>query len=157
MTSIFRRHARGRPPHPDVLTPAEWRVLQEIREGRTNPEIAERLDLSRNTVKTHVSSMLSKLDLRDRDELAAWRGEPAAAHARRSRLLAPFGWLTSRVTGGVAVSVVVGAVFIGFVVAMESGQVTDGAPRTPPATAAPSVHARTSYRRRRRSKSTYVS
>ena len=34
---------RGRPPHPGVLTPAEWRVLEELREGRTNAEIAVRL------------------------------------------------------------------------------------------------------------------
>ncbi len=126
MTSIFRRHSRGRPPHPDVLTPAEWRVLEEIREGRSNPEIAERLGLSRNTVKTHISSMLSKLDLRDRDQLAVWRGEPVVASARRSFLLAPFGWLTAKAVGGVVVSAVAGALVIGFVVAMDSGRLTGG-------------------------------
>lgn len=52
---------RGRPPHPDVLTPAEWRVLELLREGLSNPEIAERLGLSRDTVKTHVGAILSKL------------------------------------------------------------------------------------------------
>lgn len=94
MTSIFRRHPQGRPPHPDVLTPAEWRVLDEVRKGCSNPEIAERLGLSRNTVKTHVSSILDKLELRDRGDLAVWGGRPA--HAQRSLLFAPLGWLASK-------------------------------------------------------------
>lgn len=133
MTSIFRRHSRGRPPYPDVLTPAEWRVLEEIREGRSNPEIAERLGLSRNTVKTHISSMLSKLDLRDRDQLAAWRGEPVVTSERRSFLLAPFGWLSSKVIGGVAMAGVSVLLVGALVVAMESGRATGGDPQLPPA------------------------
>src|SRR5690606_20377319 len=72
------RRLPGRPPHPDVLTPAEWRVLDEVRRGRSNPEIAERLGLSLPTVKTHVSSMLAKLDLPDRHAPARWHGRPAA-------------------------------------------------------------------------------
>lgn len=135
MTSTFRRHSRGRPPHPDVLTPAEWRVLEEIRESRSNPVIAERLGLSRNTVKTHISSMLSKLDLRDRSDLAMWRGEPALVRSRRSFLLAPFGWLTAEVAGGVAVAAVIALSVGALIVAMESGRVTDGAPETPPVAA----------------------
>ena len=64
---------RGRPPHPDVLTPAEQRVLEELRKGGTNAEIAVRLGRSPETVRTHVASMLAKLELADRYELAAWR------------------------------------------------------------------------------------
>ena len=75
----------GRPPHPDVLTPAEWRVLEHVREGRPNAEIAVRLGISVNTVRYHVSNMLAKLDQPDRHALAAWDGEP------RER----FGWLPS--------------------------------------------------------------
>ena len=63
----------GRPRHPDVLTPAEWRVLDALREGGTNAAIAARLGLSADTVKTHISNMLAKLELRDRRALAAWR------------------------------------------------------------------------------------
>ena len=66
---------RGRPPHPDVLTPAEQRVLEELRRGGTNVEIAVRLGLSPETVKTHIASMLAKLALDDRHTLAAWRAE----------------------------------------------------------------------------------
>ena len=44
----------GRPPHPEILTPAEQRVLAELRRGGTNAEIAERLGIGRETVKTHI-------------------------------------------------------------------------------------------------------
>ena len=71
----MQRNRRGRPRHPDVLTPAEWRVLDALREGGTNAEIASRLGLSPDTVKTHISNMLAKLELRDRRALAAWRPE----------------------------------------------------------------------------------
>ena len=71
----FRRR-RGRPPHPDVLTPAEWRVLEHLRAGLTNAEIASRLAVSRETVKTHVSNMLAKLELEDRVVLAQWTPHP---------------------------------------------------------------------------------
>ncbi len=86
---------RGRPPHPDVLTPAEWRVLEHVRRGESNPEIAATLGVSVNTVRAQVSSMLSKLGLRDRRALAAWEGEPAMS-PRRSPLFAPLGWLGAK-------------------------------------------------------------
>jgi DNA-binding CsgD family transcriptional regulator len=86
---IFPRRTQGRPPHPDVLTPAEWRVLEELRRGRSNPEIARELGISLNTVKTHVSSMLGKLGLAHRHELAAWRGEPAAVRDARREGVRP--------------------------------------------------------------------
>ncbi len=71
----MEHHRGGRPRYPGVLTPAEQRVLEELRNGGTNPEIAERLGISRETVKSHIASMLSKLGLADRRELAAWRPE----------------------------------------------------------------------------------
>src|SRR5262245_4767569 len=66
---------RGRPPYPGVLTPAEERVLECLRAGRTNQQIADELGISAATVKTHVASMLSKLYLSDRHQLAAWQPE----------------------------------------------------------------------------------
>ncbi len=73
--------AGGRPRHPDLLTPAEWRVLEHLRAGRTNADIAIELGLSINTVKYHVANILAKLDLHSREELAAWK--PAPAHRAR--------------------------------------------------------------------------
>ncbi|MXY88790.1 MAG: hypothetical protein F4Y92_08025 [Dehalococcoidia bacterium] len=69
------RRGRGRPPHPDLLTPAEQRVLDELRQDGTNAEIALRLRISPDAVKYHISNMLGKLDLPDRHALAAWHPE----------------------------------------------------------------------------------
>ncbi|MDP1528361.1 MAG: LuxR C-terminal-related transcriptional regulator [Rhodoferax sp.] len=68
------QRVRGRPPHDDVLTPAEWRVVEAVRHGMTNPGIALRLDVSTDAVKFHVGNALQKLNLGSRADLRRWNG-----------------------------------------------------------------------------------
>jgi len=65
---------RGRPPHDDVLTPAEWRVVEAVRHGMGNAEIAGRQGVSPDAVKYHLANALSKLGLSNRAELRRWNG-----------------------------------------------------------------------------------
>jgi DNA-binding NarL/FixJ family response regulator len=58
---MVSRRPRGRPPHPDVLTPAEWRVLGWIRHGLSRRAVADRLQISENAVKYHVANISTKL------------------------------------------------------------------------------------------------
>jgi len=87
---LIERYARPHPAAPDptgklsALTPRELEVLGQVARGRSNAEIAADMFLSEATVKTHVSRILSKLDLRDRVQavvLAYEEGlvEPGAA------------------------------------------------------------------------------
>ncbi|WP_433512657.1 response regulator [Nonomuraea sp. CA-143628] len=65
----FARRDEAKPAlHRDLaeLTPRELEVLRLLATGLSNAELADRLTLSVATVKTHVASVLSKLDLRDR-------------------------------------------------------------------------------------------
>jgi DNA-binding CsgD family transcriptional regulator/catechol 2,3-dioxygenase-like lactoylglutathione lyase family enzyme len=68
------RRERGRPPHADILTPAEWRVVEAVRHGMTNPAIARRQGVSLDAVKYHVANALQKLGLASRAELRGWDG-----------------------------------------------------------------------------------
>jgi PAS domain S-box-containing protein len=60
---------------PVPLTPRQREVLALLTEGMTYLEIAQKLHISRNTVKYHVTRMLERLDLQSRYELASYARE----------------------------------------------------------------------------------
>ncbi|MGD0553691.1 MAG: AAA family ATPase [Streptosporangiaceae bacterium] len=69
---------RGRTPYQhrpttgwDALTPTELKIAYLVAAGRSNPDIAGELYLSRNTVQTHVSHILAKLGARSRAEIVS--------------------------------------------------------------------------------------
>ena len=65
---------RGRPAHDDVLTPAEWRVVDSIRHGKSNRQIAKGQGVSLDAVKYHVANILQKTGMNRRTQLRLWDG-----------------------------------------------------------------------------------
>lgn len=62
-------------PDLDRLTPREREVLRQIARGYSYKQVARRLSISVKTVETHVSSVLRKLQLSNRYELARWASD----------------------------------------------------------------------------------
>ena len=63
----------------EELTRTEWKIIAQVGKGSSNKEIAEILKLSDGTVRNYLSTILNKLDLRDRTQLAIWAVQTNAA------------------------------------------------------------------------------
>ena len=76
--------AAGPPAQPvDPLTEREEQILAAVARGRTNAEIAEELYITLSTVKTHVASLMAKLGVRNRVEIALWAWETGRVRQKR--------------------------------------------------------------------------
>ncbi len=69
---MFRAVQPAQAAKKEALTARELDVLKCLAQGMTNREIAEKLVISETTVKTHISSILSKLNLTDRTQAALY-------------------------------------------------------------------------------------
>jgi DNA-binding CsgD family transcriptional regulator/catechol 2,3-dioxygenase-like lactoylglutathione lyase family enzyme len=85
--SLMEKSRRGRPPHDDVLTPAEWRVVHAVKHGLSNREIARRRGISLDAVKYHVANAVEKLGMKGRSDLKQWHRVPRGSALSRGRAL----------------------------------------------------------------------
>jgi len=64
----------------ETLKTTEWQIISLVGRGLSNKEIAGKLNLSEGTVRNGLSTILSKLDLRDRTQLAIWAVQTGAVN-----------------------------------------------------------------------------
>src|SRR4051794_164739 len=76
------KRARGRPRHPDVLTPAEWTILEMWRHELGRTAIAEPSGISSYAVRYHLRNIGGKLGVEHYSELRHWPGF-ASSSARK--------------------------------------------------------------------------
>ncbi len=81
LLQTFARHLDDTDPEQpiDPLTAREEDVVRAVASGRTNAEIATDLHISLSTVKSHLSSLMTKLGARNRVEIAMWAYETGRA------------------------------------------------------------------------------
>ena len=67
------------------ITKSEWQIIRTVGQGMSNKEIAAELHLSEGTVRNAISSVLLKLNLRDRTQLAIWAVQTGAVNRRMEK------------------------------------------------------------------------
>lgn len=100
----FKLQGRGRPPYPGFFTPAEQRVLDGLQRHLTYQQIADELQLSYDTVKYHVSNMLSKAQVDTREQLVEFARRPGL---RWGSVPATAGWVAAVAVAAVGVAIAV--------------------------------------------------
>lgn len=86
-TRLLKAFSDAGPPAPpkqpiDALTDREEQVLVAVARGRTNKEIADKLYITLSTVKSHITSLMTKLGVRNRVEIAMWAYDTNRRRAR---------------------------------------------------------------------------
>lgn len=99
------RRGRGRPPHPDVLTPTEWRVLDLLRHGVRRAEIARLRGTSVDAVTYHLANIGGKLGVSTR-QLRHWPGIPATTNLSRRRTKMSGTTTTARAANGAGIGAI---------------------------------------------------
>ncbi len=113
----------------DALTPRQREVLQMIADGRTNPEIAERLGITLDGAKFHVREILGRLQVDSREEAADWWRANRSLRGRVAswmRAITPAGWLKPTAIGTAIGGTAIGLGAAGF--ALSGGDPGDAAP-----------------------------
>ncbi len=86
-TRLLKAFADAGPAAPpkqpiEALTDREEQVLVAVARGRTNKEIADELFITLSTVKSHITSLMTKLGVRNRVEIAMWAYETNRTRTR---------------------------------------------------------------------------
>lgn len=67
----------------EELTDTEWEIIKLVGRGMSNKEISAAMNLSEGTVRNYLSTILNKLNLRDRTQLAIWKVQSGSGKYRR--------------------------------------------------------------------------
>lgn len=71
LTDALFQHVANPAAHDTALSHRETEILKQVADGRTNREIANTLNVSENTIKTHIAHILEKLQVASRTEAVA--------------------------------------------------------------------------------------
>ncbi len=124
------------PVYSASLTDRQREVLALVARGKTNPEIASALGITLETVKYHVTEILTRLNVSTREEAAAaWNAERTVG-ARLRALVPSFGGHAAMAAGGVALVVLVAFAVL---LVLRTGDDGSPSPTNPPENETPSA------------------